>query len=263
MRKTFAVSLLILCAFWQSAAQAADEDIFAAGLQLYQNGQYLSAYNEFHRLAEDSNNPEAHYLLAITMVKMNDVEGGIKQYQRTISLDPDGWYGQAARAGLRGVGAQANSAPANANITTMQDSMNAIRQETHGEKQAKSADARVNVKSINQTAEGTARNLAKTRDDVAAQMAGSTFVTRDGCVLPRYTPAQIGAVENRYNDQISAVHSQGATDAAQAHANGKQTMQALRESAHSLYSQLQDPNAKGEHLVPQGTNLYVRNYSSK
>jgi hypothetical protein len=58
------------------------------------------------------------------------------------------------------------------------------------------------------------------------------------------------------------VQDQGATGAAQAQANGRQTVDALRDSAHNLYAQLSDTRGTGVRLIPQGTNLYVRNYAS-
>src|SRR5271157_939435 len=99
MRKTVIVSLMILLGLsGTTAAQAANTDMFSKGLQLYQNGQYLGAYNQFNRLAKDDiNNSEVHYLLAITMVKMNDPNGAITEYRRTISLEPNGTYRRQAQ----------------------------------------------------------------------------------------------------------------------------------------------------------------------
>jgi tetratricopeptide (TPR) repeat protein len=269
MRKTSIVSLMILLGLSQTgAAQAANTALSSKGLQLYQNGQYLSAYDQFTRLAKvDVNNPEIHYLLAITMVKLNDPNHAIKEYQRTISLDPRGTYGRQAQIGLQALTASTAGAPtgyagANGNIATVADAMSAIRQEAHFAKQAKRTDAQADVNAINESTTATASKLAMQRNQEVADMENSYYTTRDGCTVPMYTQSDIDNVAASYNNRISSVQDQGAAGAAQALANGQQTVNALRDSAHNLYAQLSDTSGSGVKLIPQGTNLYVRNYAS-
>jgi tetratricopeptide (TPR) repeat protein len=266
MRKTSIVSLMILLGLSQNgAAQAANTDVFSLGLQLYQSGQYQSAYSQFNGLAKaDATNPEAHYLLAITMVKMNDPNNAIMEYQRTISLDPAGTYGRQAQIGLQNLTASAAVpvAYAPANSATVQDAMSAIRQEAHIAKQVKAIDTQANVDAINQSTTVAADKLAQQRNQDVAEMESSYISTGDGDSVPMYSQSDIDSVAASYNNRISSVQDQGAEGAAQAQANGRQSVAALRDSAHNLYSQLRDPRTNGVHLVPQGTNLYVRNYAS-
>jgi hypothetical protein len=260
MRKTFVVSLMILLGLSGSAAQAANTNMFEPGLQSYANGQYQSAFDQFHQLAQtDIKNAEAHYLLAITMVRVNNPQDARKEYQRTISLDPRGVYGQQAQLGLSALGGKTQGASSTAAVL---DAVTAIRQQAQVATQIKDGDAQANVNDIHETTSGQVSRIAKRRNDVASDMASATIVLRDGDVCPAYSPAQIQSVEDHYNDRIVGVQDAGDEQAAQAMANGVQTVAALRDSVNNLYGQLASSNSKGVKLIPQGTNLYVRNYSS-
>jgi hypothetical protein len=204
------------------------------------------------------------------MVKLNHPDAAINEYHRVLNLDPNGAYAQQAQIGLQALTAPppggfippGGFATASGNITPVADAMSAIRQQAHIAKQVKRSDVQASVNDIQETADGHASNLAKKRDAIADDMASASRVTPHGHLVPMYDANDIAAMAQHFNDKISNVESQGAADAEQAQASGSQSVDALRDSVHNLYSQLQAAPTNGVHLIPQGTNLYVRNYSN-
>lgn len=80
---------------------AAFADAYEVGLKLYAQGDYAMASRYFLDAAsKNSANPNAHYYLADSYLKLNRLAEAQAEYQKTIAMAPDTQAGRLSRMGL-------------------------------------------------------------------------------------------------------------------------------------------------------------------
>lgn len=96
-----AVSLFWVAALWLLPPLAAQADSFDTGLRLYTQGDYKTASRYFLEAARQGNeNPNVHYYLADSYLKLNRLSEAQAEYQKILSLAPNSQAARLSRIGL-------------------------------------------------------------------------------------------------------------------------------------------------------------------
>lgn len=95
------LSLLAACVLHGLHPLAAQAGPYEMGLRLYEAGQYQQAASYFQRATmQDKQNPNAHYYLADSYLKLNKLPEAQAEYQKILALAPDSQAARLSRLGL-------------------------------------------------------------------------------------------------------------------------------------------------------------------
>ncbi len=95
------LSLLAVCAIQAIAPPVAHAGPYEMGLRLYEAGDYKQAASYFQRATlQDKQNPNAHYYLADSYLKLNKLPEAQAEYQKILALAPDSQAARLSRIGL-------------------------------------------------------------------------------------------------------------------------------------------------------------------
>lgn len=109
---------------------------------------------------------------------------------------------------------------------------------------------------------GTAAQLQLECNTIVSEMSAARIFDGHGRSVPVYSQAQIQSVADDYARRIADVNFVSGAEAQRATALGNQASQTVDDVLEGLASQINSSGGSSSvKLLPQGTNLYVRNYS--
>ncbi len=239
-------------------AAVADGDTMKQGFADYNAGHYSEAMDHLQgALTSEFNNAKLHYYLANTYIHLNLKDAGIREFRIAYALEPDKEVGKLAHQALLYLGAEsdkskdvAKEAERKAPSDPLLDKITATLQQ-----QAESAksSSRAGDDAI---ARDIARRTSEQLDRAKSDMQRDNSYYRRGRLiqlpLPDDALRQLDSLKQIYDANKNAYN-----DGSARHSDE------LQKSADNLTGLLND-KTKGAapHLVPAGTNLYIRNYNS-
>jgi tetratricopeptide (TPR) repeat protein len=259
-----------LCGGAQSSALA-DNPLLTQGIREYTAGDYANAAGHLGAaLSTDYNNAKLHYYLASAYSHLNQRDDAVREYRIAYALQPEGEVGGYAKQALTTLGASTSekktddspSGPAgtassaggaNKNVPGQYDpymdrAMSGLQQQADKEKSLRT-----------DTGQTAANNAERTGKDVLQRSQNDAAdayrrFSRSGRPYPVTLPAdvsrQLDSMKHMYDSQKN-----GYLNSAQ------QEAQEIQKTSENLQSLLNDkPKAGESKLVPQGTNLFIRNY---
>jgi len=240
--------------------RASNADL-AQGIDDYNTGKYQSSANHLNAaLPFDFNNAVLHYYLANAYVHLHKNNDAIREFRITYAIQPEGDAGKMSRQALVYMGAEPDDqakkpveppkgpsidpgVEKTLNQLSKQADYNAGLRTTQGQIQASEASRRGK--------DDVTRKTNGLLDDLRYSFRYGRPHYDPNPQLPHDAQEQMDRLRKTYEDHQSNLVKESQK---QAHE--------LQKSAETLKSQLMDPKANPEHihLVPDGTNLYVRHY---
>jgi tetratricopeptide (TPR) repeat protein len=266
--------IMIACATLFGGAQLsalADNPIMTQGIREYTAGDYANAAGHLGAaLSTDYNNAKLHYYLASAYSHLNQRDDAVREYRIAYALQPDGEVGGYAKQALATLGASttekktddpppgaastagsANGANKNAPgqyDPYMDRAMSSLQQQADKEKSLRTDSG--------QTAANSAERAGKDALQRSQNDAADAYrrFSRSGhpypVTLPPDVTRQLDSMKHMYDTQKSNYLN-----------SAQQEAQEIQKTSENLQSLLNDKPKPGESkLVPQGTNLFIRNY---
>jgi len=255
------------------------------GIQAYNTHNYRVALSHFNQAIE--NNPSdalPHYYKANTLIELSQTAQAMVEYKEVLRLDP---YSDMANYARRALQATAPStaadnvtpervAPTSApNQSLLQQPLSGIptstylttagRLATQGSVLANEArnNSALEEQSISSQGRMQAMQIRMQARMQAEEMANATYVTSNGTVMPRFSHGQIRAYMRQEREREEQAMQAAAYDVHNQQQLAQEKQNALSNASEGLAKQLAEPMLPGDaKLDPQGTNLFVRNYSS-
>ncbi|HEY9733239.1 MAG TPA: hypothetical protein V6C89_15075 [Drouetiella sp.] len=272
--RTFRASraAVFACLFCFSQLAANAQDLLGSAKQLYLSGQYQNAETEFlQAIKANPSDNTSYYWYGLCQMKLQSYGSAEAVFNNIMNRERNSALGKMAEEGVAYCRAQleaqtaaaANQAKlANQNPTNMQKAMDRVqRQGTHAAKrQVKNWNAVADA--AQQESDRGAAALDDQASKAAADMASWQIQTSDGGSIPLYSKGQIRAVVKTYTDQRDGLVAAEAQSKTNAVVQGKRSAATIAEDVDHLQQQLQgNEEPAGLKLVPDGTNLYTRNYA--
>ena len=250
MKRSFELTgalILLSCAGFAAQSSEMSPDL-ADGIAKYNAGQYAQALFLIRQAKYDASRAaEAHYYKGCIFAKLNQPQDAIKEFKLAKLLGKDSPSGKLAAQALSAYGesTQTDKAQAKAQATTSTaPAVSKVVDPPHLENAAK--------RITNQAQERINRVWTEARLPNAALQAMPTFYRPSAAAVPGF--------DSRYRYYESSRRSSSFYNSPE-YAYHKQRAKGVAESAEGLVSLLtREDDGKGVYLVPQGTNLYVRNY---
>jgi tetratricopeptide (TPR) repeat protein len=279
-----AIALMVSSAMLISAAGALASQL-DEGIQAYNAHNYRNALSYFNQAIEaNPANALPHYYKANTLIELSQTAQALVEYKEVLRLDP---YSDMAAYARRAIKTTAPSTAAD-NITPQREApesapnqsylepplsglptstylTTAGRLMTQGNVLANEArnNSALEQQSISSQGRMQAMQIRMQAQMQAEEMAHSTFVTSNGTVMPRYSKGQIRAFMRQEQEREQQAMEATAYDVHNQQELSQQKQNALANATEGLAKQLSEPMLPGDaKLDPQGTNLFVRNYSS-
>jgi tetratricopeptide (TPR) repeat protein len=246
----------------QLLAPALADEKMNEGIGEFQAGKYEDALSLFQAsLTNDFNNPKLHYYLASTYVHLNKRDAGIREYRIAYALDPDKEVGKLSKKALEMLGVEGESKPAEpteAKGEKKAPSDPALDRVT-AQLQKQAEEARLAGKSstdslVSELEKRNQQNLDRTKKDMQAD--NSRWSRRGRLMqlpLPDDALKQLDSLKAMYENQKSTTQDQS-----------NRHSDEMQKSAENLQGLLTEKGKAGSpKLIPQGTNLYIRNYQAE
>lgn len=275
MSNRLLLRILIACATSFGGAQSmalADSQILTQGIREYAAGDYANAAGHLGAaLSTDYNNAKLHYYLASAYSHLNQKDDAIREYRIAYALQPDGEVGGYAKQALKTLGASTSETktddPPQAGTNTAANSGNGANKNAPGQYDPsmdramsslqQQADKEKSLRTDN--AQTQANNAERTGKDVLQRSqndAANAYrrFSRSGnpypVTLPPDVTRQLDSMKHMYDSQKSNYLN-----------SAQQEAQEIQKTSENLQNLLNDKPKPGENkLVPQGTNLFIRNY---
>lgn len=243
-------------------AKARSYDPFSLGKSYYSAGKMEAALDCLQKAATAKpNDAIIHYYLAITLLRLNSMEKAKIEFERAISLQPDGQAAEFSQTALTLLNSKIKQ---EAEIVNQSDSktssLKAAFQQIHNQAEDHLQMYNQAQKKIDEAIKQAEAILEEGRQHVS-WMREQYFLSRGKCgaqKYPLYSEEEIEAFRME-----SEKKAKGMRDNAIQQAAVLKEMSAENEgTALNLETQLMDNKPKKIKLVPQGTSLYVRNYQT-
>jgi tetratricopeptide (TPR) repeat protein len=231
------------------------------GMADYKAGDYANAAGHLGAaLSSDFNNPLLHYYLGNSYVQLKQKDGAIREFRIAYALQPTGEVGNYARRALLGLGTDVTANEAATSDFKVDKSAfsspildrakSALQEQAEKEKAARNGVWQGNNDS---TAKRDAEALKRTKQDMLDN-SPHNYSRRFG------TPYPVNLSKDSQQQLDSIKHTSDA-QRKKAADSGAQQANEIERSAQNLQGLLNDKPKPGEaKLVPNGTNLFIRNY---
>lgn len=252
----------------QSSALA-DNPLLTQGIREYTAGDYANAAGHLGAaLSTDYNNAKLHYYLASAYSHLNQRDDAVREYRIAYALQPDGEVGGYAKQALTTLGASTSEKktddPPSAGTASsaggayknvpgqydpyMDRAMSGLQQQADKEKSLRTDTGQTAANNAERTGKDV---LQRSQNDAADAYRRFSRSGRPYPVtLPPDVSRQLDSMKHMYDSQKS-----GYLNSAQ------QEAKEIQKTSENLQSLLNDkPKAGESKLVPQGTNLFIRNY---
>ncbi len=265
-RTSLLAGLLTLACSSAALALPVDKLIDEAAGQ-YKNGSYGPAtVTLLEALRDAPHNAEAHYYLANCYIFLKREPEAVEEYRAAMQWGGNSEIANYSKQALINLGVLPGGSGSPATAVHPSDVGHSLTE--IGRQAEQSADI------IQRQAEGASRDIrqigtehARTVEIHGAQrvndMANSYITDKWGNQMPLYSDDQIAAARDHYQNRAQALRDQTRQNIQNLQRESQQHQDLTRQSAADLANQLQQPTVTtdGAKLVPQGTNLYIRNYS--
>ncbi|HEY9785207.1 MAG TPA: hypothetical protein V6D17_07380 [Candidatus Obscuribacterales bacterium] len=239
----------------------AQQKYFEQGKAEYRAGDYLNAAGHLGQaMPTDFNNPVLHYYLANCYVHLNQRLGAIREFRIAHALDPEGEVGRFSKQALKVMGVDLE--PAGEKKAAVEPKVEKKApidpkvEKTLAELERQANQAR---DSRSRLGEGLAGDVSRRGEDVVSRAKSEIlkglppwYQNRREDELPPDIVKQIEKLRRGYESQ-KASHLQSA----------KKEASEIDKTAENLRLLLMEKGRPGApRLVPEGTNLYTRNYKT-
>ncbi|HEY9713929.1 MAG TPA: hypothetical protein V6C72_10690 [Chroococcales cyanobacterium] len=248
---------------------AARDDSYASGVAEYSRGHYLVAVEKFKLVVQKQpGNQAAHYFYANSLAQTHNYPLALKEYEAGYNINPDSTVAAScleALANLRDYASDPRSTPAGSappegksspdkpfNEDNVLDTTRFMRHQVESEQSTRSDQASEYSK---QRMEQAAREAKRIRDDAQRDIDNLPYVRRGS-----YRNMMRNQIQQESERQTKERMDKARADAAYFDKEARDRQAALSDVQNSLESQLKNPGSKSK-LVPEGTNIYIRNYS--
>ncbi|MBS1998571.1 MAG: hypothetical protein JSS86_19735 [Cyanobacteria bacterium SZAS LIN-2] len=251
---------LTFCLTLGQATQSAraDNDNMRLGVSEYNAGAYSDALGHLQAaLATDFQNPKLHYYLANTFVHLNSKDAGIREFRIAYALDPDKEVGKLSKQALAILGADESKPKETSKPLEKKPPSDPVLDKLNATLQKQAEQARnLDRGSSDQISELARRNqelLGRAKSDMQKDMS---YYRRGRLIqlpLPDEALRQLDNLKRMYDAQKSSY-----LDGSAKHSDE------IQKSADNLAGLLNEKGKAGSpKLVPEGTNLYIRNYKNE
>jgi tetratricopeptide (TPR) repeat protein len=268
--------------FYGAAAFASPLD---EGIQAYNTHNYRKALSFFNQAIESNPaNALPHYYKANTLLELSQTAQAMIEYKEVLRLDP---YSDMATYASRALqttapstaadnGTPERTAPSSSpdqsllqrplsGIPTSTYLTTAGRLMTQGNVLANEARNNSALEQQQQTSQARmqAMQIRMQAKMQAEEMSNATIVTSNGTVMPRFSRGQIRAFMRQEHEREEQAMQSAQYDIHNQQQLSEQKQNALSNATLGLAKQLSEPLLPGDaKLDPQGTSLFVRNYST-
>jgi len=253
-------SVLLLALAFAGAALASDVSV---GLKFYKEGKYEDARKAFQRaLTTNKDDARLHYCLANTLMQQKKVQEALREYHLCIHYGSGTIIAEHSEAAIRAYEQhavpfdreKANEAASKRLEEQRQRAAELIHKQAADGANLRSAESEAQRNHILTRA---SENAKKIRDIAEQDASGLSYTWR------RRNWARRNAEEIRQQGKAeSDAYLKKATEQAENYdRNAKDRQARMYEAESNLNEQMLRPIAGGKmRLVPEGTNLYIRNY---
>lgn len=244
-----------------NAAWAAGENYLKAGMNGYFKGNYNLAKAQLEvAVNKEPKNQKAHYFLALVLTQLHDNKGATDSYQKCISLDPASECGIKAKEGLAH-----HQAYQQKNTQRIYKAIRQDRVDTSSERLANqiehelNANDEANKKLAKQKLEEADKEAERIQEQAKEEMNSLPRLRRNG-----YWRGQMRQqIQEQAKQRITDLKKRAKEQAEQLDKDSANRQESMKDMLSGLHNGLNNPNAKGTRLRPEGTNANVRNYEHK
>lgn len=262
-KSLFFASLLNGAAFLAVSA-AAPPNPFNQGVAEYGKGHFTVARDYFRKvLKSQPRSQAAHYYLANTLAQLRDYAGALKEYEAGYDVNPDSDIAAScleAMTNLKDYSSEGKPPTAAVKTTpagkavdedSVIDATRMIRTQLEKESAATSTTADQYAKLRQEHAKAEAKRI---QDEMQRKLDDIPVYRRGG-----YSRTQMQqSIKDEAAKQTQAEMARAQAEADYYAKAAKDRQATLTDVQASLESQLKNPGKT--QLVPQGTNMYIRNY---
>jgi tetratricopeptide (TPR) repeat protein len=235
-------------------AAIADNEGMRQGFAEFNSGNYSEAAGHLQgALATDFNNAKLHYYLANTYIHLNQKEAGIREYRIAFALEPDKEVGKLSKQALGYLGVDSDK-PKETETKTSEPrtASDPILDKIKANLQMQADLAKGN------SGDAASRDIARRLSDLQGapryEPLKDLSIYRRGRLiqlpLPDEALKQLDNLKQMYDAQKNRQSGSSSNHSEE-----------VQKSADNLNGLLNDKGKIGSpQLVPEGTNLYTRNY---
>jgi len=263
VRASYARALVLSLAVVLSAgstcgAVLAENDNMRLGVAEFNSGAYSDALGHLQAaLATDFQNAKLHYYLASTFIHLNSKEAGIREYRIAYALDPDKEVGKLSKQALVLLGADESKPKETAKPQDKKPPSDPVLDKLTATLQQQAEQARSLDRNNGEIAGEIGRRnndmLGRAKSDMLKDLS---YYRRGRLIqlpLPDDAIKQLDSLKRMYDAQKNAY-----MDGTARHSDE------IQKSADNLSGLLNSKGKPGSpKLVPEGTNLYIRNYKNE
>ncbi|PWT94648.1 MAG: hypothetical protein C5B53_12680 [Candidatus Melainabacteria bacterium] len=256
------LAVLGLFCFCSSACQA--KQTFLTGdeqaIKQYDAGDYYGALAKFRAsLVNSPNDAQIHYYLANCLIKLDQQEEAALEYRTALKLTKDATLASYCKQGINGcTSALTESREAQA----VAGAIKHINSQADLQKSISESYVNSNTQSKQRQTETLVRSLEAEKDQQINSMETATYIDKHGFSQPLYSSQEIAAARQSFDQKIESAKASANREAALFRENALKASNNFDEMVTTLENSLKNgTNAKGQRLLPVGTNLYVRNYA--
>jgi len=263
VRASYARSLVLSLAVVLSAgstcgAVLAENDNMRLGVSEFNSGAYSDALGHLQAaLATDFQNAKLHYYLASTFIHLNSKEAGIREYRIAYALDPDKEVGKLSKQALVLLGADESKPKETAKPQDKKPPSDPVLDKLTATLQQQAEQARSLDRNNGEIAGEIGRRnndmLGRAKSDMLKDLS---YYRRGRLIqlpLPDDAIKQLDSLKRMYDAQKNSY-----MDGSARHSDE------IQKSADNLSGLLNSKGKPGSpKLVPEGTNLYIRNYKNE
>lgn len=246
---SFAILLLVASSAPNSVAAKYCEDGLSKAIEQYKAGDYNAAMASISCAQYDAGRAaEAHYYKACIMAKMGMHEKAIREFKLAKLLGQGSQYSALAAQALKSYGESTQTDQAQ---TQLLQALQQQQQQQQGRRGSDPPQIQKAAKRITSQAEERIRRVWNESNIKANNSPWASYRQRTN--IPGFNSDRYRLIESQRRSSFFA----GNRD----YEYHRQRAKGVAESAEGLVSLLtRNDDGKGVYLVPEGTNLYVRNY---
>lgn len=253
------LTVLVFFFFSSSICQAID-GFEEEGMRLYKIGEYSDAAKRLGQCVSNSpQNATAHYLLGNCLLHLNHADQADKEFRTCLGLTKDPTLTSYCKKGIETCSyALAKSREAD----DLEGTIRRISNQAFLHKSITDENLSASNKAAMDDTKERIKILEIDKENTKYKMETKTYSDGKGYTSRYYTDQEIQAAMDSFDERIQAVKA-SANKASKTYLEvSEKANKDVDDSVKSLEDSLRlSPNAKGERLLPLGTNLYVRNYS--
>jgi tetratricopeptide (TPR) repeat protein len=240
------------------------------GIRFYNGGRYAASIAYFKKeIAEHASCVAAHYYLANSLAELRQSNEAIAEYEKTLNLKPQGQVAKFCTTALANLTAASLSQAGRDSGTKKEAERNSEIAVGHTQRTSASSDAADDQETeFEQEANQRVTRINKE----AVERIKALEVEREAQLEPyhygkyglvRQSSAITDPIKADYQKQIDSIKLCAKKEADAALIEAKQRSIALEDAVIDLHKAYTRADSSSVRLVPDGSNLYMRNYKTE